>query len=522
MTHDTGDDDAEIEIVTLRQLKQTLRRPGFSSQDMDQLIEQYGRAALLAYLDEELERRGTSPRLHGYPPVFFLSYKWEDDALFRWVKQFADALEAQGYRVLLDQDSCQADQPTDVPKYIARMADCHYLVMIGTPAYVQSGTWVFDEINLALVLKNARHCVVIPVIKDDDTLSDVSGWFITRVGANAAEILDFRGVDDPTELVRKRFKPYRGMTLTDAEQEQFRQALARVKELIEQGAIQPAIEKFNGLPEEWRSTIDVQVQAARLHLYCGNKAAAASIARDVLKTPDITESMVLDCIHVLCLAESYLFALWEIGKLLPYECHDKVRVHYLAGIALWESSEFHSALNHFLYCLRLGVKLPELLSYIGEIFQAMGEHEQAEGYLRKAIQTEPTNPRAWSYLVILLRDRRRQEEANSLESQGKEAFPQFDEWIAKARDESQKNAQEMRYRVPRKSAVHAASCPSCDSHFASSRGDDQICEACGTVRMASSQKCACGNSPAVRFTSLQQGTQGKCPICRASWLQIVS
>ena len=502
------------------ELRQRMNVPGFSSEDMDELIDKYGRGALLAYLGLELESRRGRERLHGYPPVFFLSYKWETETHFQWVKQFANALEAIGYRVLLDRDSCQVERPTDVPRYIARMVDCHYLVMIGTPNYVRSGTWVFDEINLALALKNARRCVLIPVVKEDDSSDVVYGSFANRMAVNEEKILDFRGVKDPTELVQRSFALYDGLSLTDAEQEQLRDALRGIRELMAREELLLAADAFNALPQAFRSTIDCQVLAALLNASLGHRGVARSIALDVLKTPDISEPTALECIKSLCFAESYVFALWEVGKLLVHECYDQYQLHYLAGILLWERGESRSALNHFRYCLRLGPKSADLMSFIGEILHSMEECDQAEQHYREAIEVDPSNPRAWSYLVVLLRDNDRTDEAMRLQQQAEEEFDRFTEWLKKADEELLENSREVYLHSTYDFLQHVVSCQSCRSRFVLMQEDDWICSVCGTVRPASIEKCMCGNVDYLTVSILQDAKNSKCPICRVPGLRM--
>lgn len=115
------------------------------------------------------------------PPPVFLSYKWNGPQSRDYVALVHDYLVDKGYSVYFDRNelSEDADGFTEVPEYIAHVADCQYYVIIlseKTADYItgRNGktSWIYDEYQQAVGLVNLGRQILVPVLVEEKGTTD--------------------------------------------------------------------------------------------------------------------------------------------------------------------------------------------------------------------------------------------------------------------------------------------------------------------------------------------------------------
>jgi hypothetical protein len=120
------------------------------------------------------------PRIKGYPPAIFISYKWSDEKHSNWIRKLVKYLEAANFHVYVDYkaDKLVKDTFENVPEFLGKIAKSQYFLIIATKDYLdfilaQDGktSWVFDENQQALTLSNENMLKIIGI-----TFPNEGGW----------------------------------------------------------------------------------------------------------------------------------------------------------------------------------------------------------------------------------------------------------------------------------------------------------------------------------------------------------
>ena len=135
----------------------------------------------IALLGLACEKRIYNPHWIGCPPSVFLSYKWNGPQSRDYVALIHDYLVNKGYKVFFDRNelSEDADGFTEVPEYIAHVADCQYYVLIlteKTADYITARkgktSWIFDEYQQTVKLVNLGRQILVPLLIEEKGLTD--------------------------------------------------------------------------------------------------------------------------------------------------------------------------------------------------------------------------------------------------------------------------------------------------------------------------------------------------------------
>lgn len=140
----------------------------------------------LALLNQSINKKLRIPLTEGYPPTFFISYRWENEEHKEYVKYVAKTIENQGFKVHFDQnileDEIKIENFNKVPEFVSSIADCHYFLMIITEKYIDNiiarkgkTSWVYDEQQNALYLQNNHRISLIGLVVEDDNDIDLLG-----------------------------------------------------------------------------------------------------------------------------------------------------------------------------------------------------------------------------------------------------------------------------------------------------------------------------------------------------------
>ena len=107
------------------------------------------RAALASAMRDRFRR----PRLRGYPPRVFISYRWGDEKTKKWIGELANYLEARGLCVELDlynQDKV-GEHGLGIMHFVSCIANCKLFLPVITPEYAEGWlrTYIYEEVHLS-------------------------------------------------------------------------------------------------------------------------------------------------------------------------------------------------------------------------------------------------------------------------------------------------------------------------------------------------------------------------------------
>lgn len=170
-------------MATTQELMELLRGKENNPDAIIPIAREYSPLAVkIALLGLACEKRIYNPHWIGCPPSVFLSYKWNGDGSRDYVAKIHDYLVSKGYKVFFDRNELHedADGFTEVPAYIAHVADCQYYVLIlteKTADYITARhhktSWIFDEYQQAVSLANLGRQFIVPVLVEENGLADL-------------------------------------------------------------------------------------------------------------------------------------------------------------------------------------------------------------------------------------------------------------------------------------------------------------------------------------------------------------
>ena len=294
--------------ITSISFLENLLKTGLTA-EKDEALKTFGLQAIwIAALNNEIEVRLKRPRLHGYPPKIFISYRWADDEQKTWVKKLGLHLKNQGFEILLDQLEVPGPTSEDVrehglsvPEFVGKIADCKYIFIVITPRYcdvvnpkTESGEknpngWVFDEYQMALRLRKECLAQIIGILKEGEQIPD---------GCDL--LIDLRNVLDPLSCFDKTFGSYHGLVLSQKEQEELTLLIQKINDLINDRKFADASYTLE-LHRKYRDTIEYKALFARIGVGVGVPEEAIKYARSVLGEQYLNTDTVLEMANVLYL-----------------------------------------------------------------------------------------------------------------------------------------------------------------------------------------------------------------------------
>jgi tetratricopeptide (TPR) repeat protein len=499
-------------FVSLNSLKELLREPDGSELSVQQAVDRYGRQVVgIAALNDCVRNHMRKRRLHGYPPSIFISYKWQDDEHKQWVKRACDAFRDTGYDVLLDQYDCFVKDHLDVPAYVGRMAECHYIVMVVTSDYLEKGTYVFDEINIAAHLSVqglSRNIALVRDLPEGVSHDDLN----RRLCCDPGDLHFVESISDPYSFIVRTF-PHARLRYT-AEQQQRLLSLADEGEaLIDDGKCRAAAELINGNPDLAES-IEVETLIALIYAKASSdKQKALNIARRLLASnapdsrarPRLSE-VLRDCGH-------YREALQALSSVRGSDRWAMLAT-YFRGILLDDLAAYPTARRHLEYHrARLGDQ-PLILNDLGFVCKNGGDLAEAERCYRRALALRPDYPNALANLAALLRNDGRTAEAESIVVRAKAKIPNFAESVAQLCSAVVPACCESA-----KPGGIGFTCDHCHTLFRANPDAENMCMDCGVVYVAAARCCpccACTNFVALSVLPIDPDDEIAvyCPICR--------
>lgn len=130
-------------------------------------------------------------------PSCFISYAWGITEHERWVRKLAEDMWDAGIEVILD-DWDNSSIGSSVPRFISRLETCHFIVVIGTPLFLEkyqnkvsaTGSVVAAEVDLIaqrLIRTEQEKSTVLPTLLEGDDRSALPALLRGRAYADFRE-----------------------------------------------------------------------------------------------------------------------------------------------------------------------------------------------------------------------------------------------------------------------------------------------------------------------------------------------
>jgi hypothetical protein len=188
----------------------------------DESYEAEGIHAFLIELERELRAILRRPHARGYPPRIFISYRRGSPDDISWCVRLADALESNGYEVLLDERHLArpGGLTHELARFMALMADADVALVVATEGFLRHDSgegsmrdWIWEEWSRLGTLNNWGLLEIVFAHRDGEMRP---GEIVKPLGARSA-YLDLRA--DPSDFapVVDFFGRYEGKRLSEAD-----------------------------------------------------------------------------------------------------------------------------------------------------------------------------------------------------------------------------------------------------------------------------------------------------------------
>jgi len=250
-----------------------LYREDGSRRPDEEVLAQCGSLGLrLAKLADALARRQQRPFALNYPPRIFVSYKWGTDAQNRWVGKLAEGIRARGFAVVYDGYRDETEDH-DVEDFVSRIADCSVFVAVITNAYAASAdgrqaTWVYDEVDVALLAQNRGLMQVVTILREEGACSRMRGF----------PVIDMRDDAKFEECLDQHFH-YDGPSLSGADREDVERAFNRSLQQRAEGRAAEAAETLGAVTDRFPFVRDAWLQQMQCEIESREFDRAIEVAR---------------------------------------------------------------------------------------------------------------------------------------------------------------------------------------------------------------------------------------------------
>ncbi|MFC1555220.1 TIR domain-containing protein [candidate division KSB1 bacterium] len=478
----------------------------------------------LALFRVAIKNKLDMPKLCGYPPRIFISYRWESAEHKEWVKKLADYLENRGFYVYLDQNEKYNEEDLDreIPLFISSIAYCRYFLIVITNAYIDNiqarkghTSWVFDEHQQALHLSEYNRIKFIGVIKED---SELPG------GCFKGNTIDARDVKDDFSILDKYFH-YEGIRISDEKFKKLIDFLSSVDSYIAFGKFT----KAESLINENRGFKDVpeyKMRQAELLILKGQIEDARKILSEVNSI--ISESsnsleknneLQIDLAELLYNFKEYSEAL---RKVIPFKKLniEIIRTRFLIGNIMDDIGQSETAINYFLYLLKYKSKMPKenlviILNNLGFIYKRTKQFDKSEAVLQEAVEVFSDYELALVNYVDVLLYNAKYKEAEKVLNNSLEKFPNNKDLNMFKINWNKFLKRKTPEKETKSAIVNVYYCDNCENVF-ELKEKDRMCGDCGTIYDNAAICPACANDGVVPLMLLSTGMSNvniRCPIC---------
>jgi tetratricopeptide (TPR) repeat protein len=362
-------------------------------------VKRYGNLRVRrAALASAHRKRSLKPKIRGYPPRVFFSYRWENEAQKVWVRRLARYLRERGFRVNLDlehQDKL-GEEGVGIAEYVASIIDSNIFLAVITQKYLEGELreWILEEGQNARLFSHAGLRVV-SLWKEGTELPD---WGRGHVVDIRHDVEDFSALDE--------FFDYDGPVLSERQEEELVNLLAAVEALLRQEQFAETLEELAKHPQ-LAEAVEYQQSMAAAYFGLGKLDEAAQLAMDILAGGILTVETTV----YLCLLLSDLgiqgASLFYMSGLNQRSDAMGWRYAHLKADLLDEMGNYRAALNHLRFAMMESMLSPEIgpevLNDFGYILLfRLGRPTEALPYFQKAAKQNALSEAHITNLVICL------------------------------------------------------------------------------------------------------------------------
>ncbi len=512
-------------------------------------IKEYGRLSVrLAFFHNAVIEKLKLPKIQGYPPGIFISYRWENDEHKKWVLSLANYLKGIGYKVFLDQYDVDLNPESfhEIPNFISSIASCHYFLIVISPGYLDrvlarkgQTSWVFDEYQQALHLVKSGKLKLRAVVVEGNEWLNVCDSFNT---------VNLSSYNEDFSRIHQIFPTYQKVVLSDDENNKLIEFLQKIDDLQKLNSFKSALELIHS-NRKFLNYFEVRLRQMKSLFYLGEFDKSASIAIEIINEPELEFQTIIEIVEILYRCKKYEPALKKLvllRKALKHRDTFNVRsdnlnmrvnyfdtypslvdesfilmCHFLIGNILEDLGSYIGAVNHFKYSLSKinnenHVDQSTLLNNIGFAYKNGRMYEEAIYFFNKSIEKNPNHVLPYENLAISLREIGKKSEALSIAS----ALDKFPDYGAKFLNLVRFiQADEPLNHIPEKNDllnITTYSCSSCNAEYSIDSEVHKICGDCGSIELKQNKYCKfCSNDGSIPLFMLKIPALANvlCPIC---------
>lgn len=514
-------------------LRHVFTRPDGTRRTRAEALKLVGhRAVWVAEMNQALEIRLAGPPPLSVPPRLFLSYRWGSDDDNAWVAALVDDLRTRGYVVVFD----RTDKPAeiDVPRFVARLADCHTFVAVLDPGYEERlgspedetgrtlDGWVFDEFNTAAHLANEGRLQVVGLLRRGERLP--RGFAFPAPG-RPGNAVDVREAVLLRAALDQLFPAVRGTPSGDV-LGTVAALIGESHDAIVRGDVAAAIDLATRAVDACPQIMDGHAQSARAAAAAGRSREALAAVQQALDiAPDACDLWMLGAASAYqerdaFLAAKYCVAILERGRdrrvraLVPH-------AHYYLGNVLDDAGLSHAGLAHLEIARALASGVPNFHNDAGLAYRHVNQLDRALACFDEGLKAAPADTRLLVNRAAALIEAG--DAAGGRAALQRLASVQPDHeavaGLAAVLDRWQADGGDPPALVPR-IARHAAtgvvSCSRCAAHVPLESDRVLLCAGCGAPRVDVTGRCTmCGHDGLVPVGLAKIGlVHLQCPYCR--------
>ncbi|GAA0248681.1 tetratricopeptide repeat protein [Cryptosporangium japonicum] len=497
------------------------------SATVESAIDRYGllkiRRAALNSAVRDLARR---PKLRGYPPRIFVSYRWDDEAGHEWIRNLVHHLRERGYHVELDQEHLDVIGPhgIEIGPFVARVIDCHIFLRVVTRKLLADDAreWLVEEQQLATLAEHTGQRQI-DVTKEtrpgprrrsgafslDEMLKDGHGVTVSAFPERrAVETIDLSA--DPSDLTPlNRLAEYRGLVLSPDEEARLLALIERADPLLDAGdGDGDTVLQLLAQHENLAATDEYDQLRANALALVGATSAAVATADAVLVRGSASYQTSRDLCFLLLELGRPRVALRALGTIRRPGSALDWSIAGLIGDILDDLGSYQAAINHYRHTASApgehhNEARAAALGNLGYVYLIrLGDAPSALPLLRAAVESDPRHESAWANLVTALAALDRLEDARAAAHRGLRQVGRSESLRTLAQDPETPLPLPDPVRLP--PATHA--CGTCGAGYVLT-STVRTCTACGTS-YADHPWCPCCRHPATLSDS-----GSRCPTC---------
>lgn len=462
------------------------------------------------------------PRIKGYPPGIFISYRWENEEHKHWVKKLAEYLKTSGFKVYFDQFQIESSHPEDfreVPLFIATIASAQYALIINSTGYIDRVTarnnetsWVYDEFQQITYLVKAHKLKARGILVNGNEHLKLFDTF---------NMVDLRNYSENFEVL-KNILPFDEVQMyNDSINQQLVELLISIDHHIYQNQIDQALSILT-THHEFIDFYEFKLRKMRCLNKMEKTTEAVSIAKEIIDDTEIDIQILYEIIEVLRKGKTYSKAIRkmiELRKALKQrstfntrsdtkelkinffdtypaliEERDIIACHFMFANLLDDQGGSMAAINHYTYILKYFKENESkdkalILNNIGYCYNKIGHYEDAIKVLKVSLHVNDNAYMTYENLAVSLSSLAYKNDFIVLLNDMLQRFPSLKERIVGLRTLISTEDEIQKTKTIKESLATSFHCDHCNAQYQLDLSKQVVCGDCGNIRDLNDPNC---------------------------------